>query len=274
VLRSGSSDPFVTRKGYAVAETDVAGSAEATDEGVEPAGAVGGSRVIVDAEPDDGSGTPAGAVDADSDGGDSDEPDDEDESDESDEDDEEEEEDDDEEEDAADVAGSPRRGRRGSVSLKRLEEEGEVAADYLEELLDITDLDGDIDIDVENGRASVAIVAESSSERELRRLVGARGEVLEALQELSRLAVQARTGERSRLMLDVAGFRAARRRTLEDVGARACQEVKRGGEPVRLDPMSAFERKVVHDVVAAAGLRSESEGEEPGRRVVVFPASS
>ena len=166
-----------------------------------------------------------------------------------------------------------RRGRRGP-SLKRLEEEGDVAADYLEVLLDITDLDGDIDIDVENGRASVAIVAEAGADLQLRRLVGPKGEVLEALQELARLAVQAATGERSRLMLDVAGFRAARRRTLEDVAARACQEVQRGGEPVRLEPMSAFERKVVHDVVAAAGLVSESEGEDPGRRVVIFPAKA
>jgi spoIIIJ-associated protein len=184
---------------------------------------------------------------------------------------------DDEDDDGAEdsVAGGGGRGRgsrRGSVSLKRLEQEGDVAADYLEELLDITDLDGDIDIDVENGRASIAIVADSPADRDLRRLVGSRGEVLEALQELARLAVQASTGERSRLMLDVAGFRAARRRTLEDVAARACQEVQRGGEAVRLEPMSAFERKVVHDVVAAAGLRSESEGEEPARRVVVFPA--
>jgi spoIIIJ-associated protein len=182
----------------------------------------------------------------------------------------------DEDDDSEDAApGSGRRGRRsGNASLRRLEEEGEVAADYLEELLDITDLDGDIDIDVENGRASVAVVAESGEDRQLRRLVGAQGEVLEALQELSRLAVQARTGERSRLMLDIAGFRAARRRALEDVGARACQEVQRTGQAMRLDPMSAFERKVVHDVVAGAGLRSESEGEEPGRRVVVFPTSS
>ena len=177
------------------------------------------------------------------------------------------------EEQDGDGPRSGRRGRRGA-SLKRLEEEGEVAADYLEELLDITDLDGDIDIDVENGRASVAIVAEPVAERQLRRLVGARGEVLEALQELSRLAVQARTGERSRLMLDVAGFRAARRRALEEIAATVCQEVVRTGGPVRMDPMSAFERKVVHDVVAGAGLRSESEGEDPGRRVVVFPASS
>jgi len=115
---------------------------------------------------------------------------------------------------------------------------------------------------------------ESGSERELRRLVGPNGEVLEALQDLSRLAVQAKTGERSRLMLDVAGFRAARRRTLEELAAKACQEVQRTGEAMRLEPMSAFERKVVHDVVADAGLVSESEGEDPSRRVVVFPASA
>jgi spoIIIJ-associated protein len=167
-------------------------------------------------------------------------------------------------------AGEPS-ATKGS-GVRRLEEEGEVAADYLEELLDIVDLDGDIDIDVENGRASLAIVAEAALERDLRRLVGSRGEVLEALQELTRLAVQARTGERSRLMLDIAGHRAARRRALEDVAARACEEVRRSGEPVRLEPMSAFERKVVHDVVADAGLRSESEGEDPARRVVIQPA--
>jgi spoIIIJ-associated protein len=161
---------------------------------------------------------------------------------------------------------------RGRSSLRRLEEEGEVAADYLEELLDIADLDGDIDIDVENGRASVAIVTESGRERELRGLVGGQGEILEALQELARLAVQAKTGERSRLMLDVAGYRAGRRRALEDVAARAVAEVRRTGGPVPLEPMNAFERKVVHDAVAEAGLASESEGVEPGRRVVVLPA--
>ncbi|HVN12444.1 MAG TPA: R3H domain-containing nucleic acid-binding protein [Kineosporiaceae bacterium] len=160
---------------------------------------------------------------------------------------------------------------RSRTSLRRLEEEGEVAADYLEELLDIVDLDGDIDIDVENGRASVAILTENGADRQLRSLVGPRGEVLEALQELARLAVQARTGERSRLMLDVAGYRAGRRRALEDVAARAIGEVRRTGTAVRLEPMNAFERKVVHDAVAEAGLASESEGEEPDRRVVVQP---
>jgi len=177
----------------------------------------------------------------------------------------------DEGDEEGDEEGAARPGR-GRSSLRRLEEEGEVAADYLEELLDIADLDGDIDIDVENGRASVAIVTESGNQRELRPLVGGQGEVLEALQELARLAVQAKTGERSRLMLDVAGYRAGRRRALEDVAARAVGEVRRTGEPVRLEPMNAFERKVVHDAVAEAGLASESEGVEPARRVVVLPA--
>jgi spoIIIJ-associated protein len=188
-------------------------------------------------------------------------------------------EDDDEDDDegtgtASGTGAAARGGRRRGPSIRRLEEEGEVAADYLEELLDIIDLDGDIDIDVENGRASVAVVGEEGAQRQLRALVGPRGEVLEALQELSRLAVQARTGERSRLMLDVAGFRAARRRTLEDVAARAVSEARRSSSPVRLDPMSAFERKVVHDVVADAGLTSESEGEEPARRVIVLPVGA
>lgn len=169
-------------------------------------------------------------------------------------------------------AAAPTRSSRGSV--RDLEEEGEVAADYLEELLDIVDVDGDIDIDVENGRASLAIVAEGGSDRSLRRLVGANGEVLEALQELTRLAVQASTGERSRLMLDIAGHRAQRRKVLTDRAAQACEEVKASGKSLSLEPMSAFERKIVHDVVAGAGLESESEGVDPNRHVVILPASS
>ena len=160
-----------------------------------------------------------------------------------------------------------------SGAMKRLEEEGEIAADYLEELLDIADLDGDIDIDIDHGRAAVEIVAEAGSERALRRLVGADGDVLDALQELTRLAVQTKTGERSRLMLDVAGFRAARRKAVTESASRAVEEAKRAGGTVRMEPMSAFERKIVHDVVAEAGLTSESEGTEPERRVVIHAAS-
>jgi len=147
-----------------------------------------------------------------------------------------------------------------------LENEGEIAADYLEELLDIADLDGDIDTYVEGGRAHVSIVTEGDL------LVGADGAVLEALQELARLAVMTETGRRSRLMLDIAGHRDRRRKELEVLAKDAIADVKESGEPVRLAPMNPFERKIVHDVVAAASLVSESEGEEPRRCVVVRPA--
>jgi spoIIIJ-associated protein len=159
----------------------------------------------------------------------------------------------------------------GVDPLSHLEQEGEIAADYLEGLLDIADLDGDIDMDVEADRAAVSIISDSST-RDLQKLVGRDGEVLEALQELTRLAVHRETGDRSRLMLDIAGYRAKKRTELAELGARAADEVKSTGAPVKLDPMTPFERKVVHDAVAAAGLRSESEGEEPQRFVVVLPA--
>ena len=173
--------------------------------------------------------------------------------------------------DALEGAGSPE-GKSATPAARRLEEEGDVAADYLEELLDIADLDGDIDIDVENGRASVSVVGDEASTVSLRRLAGRDGAVLEALQELTRLAVQAKTGERTRLMLDVAGFRAARKAELETLARRAAEDVKTSGEALRLDPMTPFERKVVHDAIAAAGLSSDSEGVEPARRVVVRPS--
>jgi len=157
--------------------------------------------------------------------------------------------------------------RGGGLTAADLEQEGEIAADYVEELLDIADLDGDIDMDVEGDRAMVSVVGGTLDE-----LVGPRGVVLEALQELTRLAVQRQTGERTRMMLDVGGYRARRREELTEVGQDAADQVKQTGEPKRLTPMTAFERKIVHDAVAAAGLRSESEGEEPDRRVVVYPA--
>lgn len=152
-----------------------------------------------------------------------------------------------------------------------LEKEGDAAADYLEGLLDIADLDGDIDIDVEGDRAQVSIVEINVGE--LGALVGDDGKVLDALQELARLAAAQATGERSRLMLDIAGFRLARRRDLEALAKTAIDEVKETGEPVRLAAMNAFERKVVHDVVTSAGLVSESEGVDPDRRIVIKPAS-
>ncbi len=148
-----------------------------------------------------------------------------------------------------------------------LDAEGEAAADYLEGLLDIADLDGDIDIDVSGSRAHVSIV--EANVGELSELVGEDGVVLDALQELSRLAAARETGERARLMLDVAGFRAEQRRLLEETAASAIAEVQRTAAPVRMAPMNAFERKVVHDVVAAAGLSSESDGAPPDRCVVI-----
>jgi spoIIIJ-associated protein len=155
-----------------------------------------------------------------------------------------------------------------STDAEKLEAEGDVAADFLEELLDIADLDGDIDMDVDGDRAAVSIVG-----GDLKHLVGRDGDVLEALQELTRLAVYRETGERSRLMLDVDGYRAARRAELVQVAQDAIEKVQASGEPMPLEPMSPFERKVVHDTVADAGLVSESEGEDTRRHVVILPAS-
>jgi spoIIIJ-associated protein len=151
--------------------------------------------------------------------------------------------------------------------VARLEEEGDVAADYLEGLLDIADLDGDIDIDVENDRAALAIAG-----GKLNHLVGERGEVLDALQELTRLAVQTSLGERSRLMLDIDSFRSDKKYELAKLAKEVAEEVKSTGESVKLRPMNAFERKVVHDTIQEIGLTSESEGEDPDRCVVVLPA--
>lgn len=151
--------------------------------------------------------------------------------------------------------------------ISRLEEEGDVAADYLEALLDIVDLDGDIDIDVENDRAALAITG-----GKLNHLVGERGEVLDALQELTRLAVQTSLGERSRLMLDIDNFRSAKKSELAKLAQEIAETVKSSGEAVKLRPMNAFERKVVHDTIQELGLTSESEGEDPNRCVVVLPA--
>jgi spoIIIJ-associated protein len=150
--------------------------------------------------------------------------------------------------------------------VAKLEEEGDIAADYLEALLDIADLDGDIDIDVENNRASVAIVG-----AKLDNLVGRDGEVLDALQELTRLAVQSSTGDRSRLMLDIGGFRENRRTDLKALADEKAAEAKASGAPIKLAPMNAFERKIVHDRIQDLGLSSESEGEDPNRFVVIFP---
>ncbi len=156
-------------------------------------------------------------------------------------------------------------GEPAGVDL--LVREGDVAADYLEQLLDIVDYDGDIDLDVENDRAMVAVVGS-----DLGPLIGPGGATLDALQELTRLAVQQQTGVRSRLMLDISGHRANRRTQLTELATATAKNVLETGTAVTLSPMNPFERKVVHDVVTTiAGVRSESDGNEPERRVVVHP---
>jgi spoIIIJ-associated protein len=173
-------------------------------------------------------------------------------------------------------AGSHDHDRNGDAAADRapaadpeekLVAEGEIAGDYLEELLDLLDFDGDIDLDVEGDRAVVSI----DGGGDLTKLVGRKGEVLDALQELTRLAVHQKTGERSRLMLDIAQWRKRRRDELAALGSKVAHRVLESGEREELSPMTPFERKIVHDAVAeVAGVHSESEGVEPSRRVVVL----
>lgn len=181
---------------------------------------------------------------------------------------------DDDTDDDSDDAGSDEAGASAGGRAKKATGEGdlfrqsEIAADYVEGLLDILDYDGDIDELVAGGRPVVEVVG-----ARLQNLVGQRGATLEALQELTRLAVFRQTGTPSRLLLDVGGYRANRRKELAAVAKNAVEKVKEYGEAVRLEPMSAFERKCVHDVVnAMSGVESESEGVEPNRRIVVRPA--
>ncbi len=163
-------------------------------------------------------------------------------------------------------APANRNGRNEVSSEDLLVREGDAAGDYLERLLDLVDYDGDIDLDVEAGRAVVSIEGGD----DLGKLVGPRGTVLEALQELTRLAVQQTTGVRSRLMLEIAQWRALRRAELTELGRRTAEKVRGAGEPCRLQAMTPFERKIVHDAVAAVeGASSFSEGEEPNRKVIV-----
>lgn len=158
--------------------------------------------------------------------------------------------------------------------VSRVEEEGDIAADYLEELLDIADLDGDIDIEIRSGRTYISIVSEGDDASALKELLGADGEGLEALQELARLAVLSATGNRSRLVLDIAGYRDGRAGELRKIAEAAVSTIKLDGGVVALEPMSAYERKLVHDTVADLGLHSESEGEGSRRHIVVSGVSS
>lgn len=172
-----------------------------------------------------------------------------------------------------DVASSDDAAEGDAAPASRLDEEGDAAADYLEELLDIADLDGDIDIEIRGGRVYVSVLSEEG-EADLGSLVGPQGRTLEALQELTRLAVLAGTGQRSRFVLDIDGYRGRRTDQLRTIAEEAIASVKADGEAVSLKPMSAYERKIVHDLVAEAGLVSDSEGEAARRHVVVHPAGS
>lgn len=171
---------------------------------------------------------------------------------------------------ATDSAAGPE-AHSEETSVSRLEEEGDIAADYLEELLDIADIDGDIDIEVRSGRTYISIVTEDESDA-LQSLVGQKGEVLDALQELTRLSVLSATENRSRLVLDISGYRDRRNAELMAIAKAAAEQIAAGSASVALEPMGAYERKIVHDVVADLGLDSESEGEGALRHIVVTAA--
>ncbi|NVM96584.1 protein jag [Arthrobacter wenxiniae] len=167
-----------------------------------------------------------------------------------------------------DIAAEETHVQDDSSGAGRLEEEGDIAADYLEELLDIADIDGDIDIEVRNGRTYISIISDGESDA-LQELVGRDGEVLDALQELTRLSVLSATDNRSRLVLDIAGYREQRAVELTRMAKDAAERIEAGSTSVALEPMGPYERKIVHDAIAELGLESESEGEGPGRHIVV-----
>lgn len=157
-------------------------------------------------------------------------------------------------------------------TIDQLNEEADIAADYLEGLLDIVDYEGDIEMGVRNNRPTVQIVADDDTD--IKHLIGRNGEVVDALQQLTRLAVQQKTGERSHLIVDVDGYLKRKRQRLHDIALDAIDEVRETGEPVDLKPMNSFERKIVHDVVRAEGMKSRSHGEEPRRYVTVYLKAS
>ncbi|MET0412572.1 MAG: R3H domain-containing nucleic acid-binding protein [Polyangiaceae bacterium] len=154
---------------------------------------------------------------------------------------------------------------RTDATVEQLEQEGDVAADFLEELLDITDIDGDLALDVRSGRAYVSLESEESTSLSLL----AAPETVQALQELTRIAVQNRTGRFSRLILDVAGSRNTRQRELETLVDRAVARIEEGASQASLPAMSSYERKLVHDIVADRGFVSESYGEGADRHTVI-----
>ena len=152
-----------------------------------------------------------------------------------------------------------------TLSAQDLVDEGDIAADYIEELLDITDIDGDIDIDAKSGRAYVSVTATEGAN--LRLL--SKPDTVAALQELARLAVQNKTGRFSRLILDIGGSRDQRASELATLVDRAVARLEEGAASASLPPMSSYERKIVHDIVAERGFTSESEGEGRDRHTVI-----
>ncbi len=155
--------------------------------------------------------------------------------------------------------------RRAEPTVEQLEQEGDIAADFLEGLLDIADIDGDLDLDVRGGRAYVSVEADGGDS--LRVLSDP--DTVQAVQELTRLAVQAKTGRFSRLILDIGGSRDTRERQLEILVDRAVARLDDGASQASLPAMSSYERKLVHDIVAAKGLISESYGEGADRHTVI-----
>jgi spoIIIJ-associated protein len=148
-------------------------------------------------------------------------------------------------------------------------DEGELAADYLEELLDIADLDGDIEIEIKNQRTYLSVSSEDSDD-----LVPlSKPDVVQALQELTRLAVQQETGEFSRLILDIAGSREKREGELDELVSAAIARIEDGASQAALPPMSSYERKLVHDMVSEKGYQSESQGEGADRHTVITASS-
>lgn len=152
-----------------------------------------------------------------------------------------------------------------AATEEQLEQEGDIAADFLEGLLDIADIDGDLALDVRAGRAYVSVEAEDAAA--LSSI--SQPDTVQALQELTRLAVQNATGRFSRLILDIGGSRDARQRQLEDLVDRAIQRIDEGASQASLPAMSSYERKLVHDIAAGRGYSSESFGEGAERHTVL-----
>ncbi|MFA5786044.1 MAG: RNA-binding cell elongation regulator Jag/EloR [Actinomycetota bacterium] len=154
------------------------------------------------------------------------------------------------------------------AAVEALDAEADLAEDFVIGLLDALDIDGEVDVDVRGDTVNIDIVGPSMG-----LLIGRRGATLEALQDLVRMAVQRQTGRRTRLVVDAEGYRVRRQSMLVEQAHKAASRVKASGAPERLDPMSAYERKIVHDALAStSGVVTVSEGEEPYRRVVIQKA--